>query len=144
MQSSWVFLLLTESRLQNAVWNALASQITLSAFITQSVLILVITLTLVPDLVLSLVELHEVRICPLLKLSRSFWMSSLPSMALLSLISSANLLRVCSIPLFVSLLVPVTTPTPEGHRLLLISLWTLSGWPQPFGYGHPTNSLSIE
>ncbi|KAK4810704.1 hypothetical protein QYF61_007678 [Mycteria americana] len=56
----------------------------------------------VQDLAFGLVELHELCMGPFLNLSRSLWMASplsSESIAPLSLVSSANLLRVHSIPL---------------------------------------------
>ena len=70
-------------------------------FCAQQISVLCIALTQLQNLAFGIVKLHEVAWTHLSSLSRSFWITSLlPSMltAQLSLVLSANLLRVCLIP----------------------------------------------
>ena len=100
--------------------QVLLGRAVLKPFIPQSVLILGVALTHVQDLAPGLVEPHDVQTGPLSSLSRSLWMASHPSGVLTaphSLVSSANVLRVHSIPLSMSLMKILNSTSPSTDPL---------------------------
>lgn len=86
----------------------------------------------------------------LLNLPRSLWMTSTPSVsaALLSWVSSANLLRVLVISLSMPLIKTLKSSGPKMNPWEDTACdWPPPGqmhWPHPSGCGHPNNSLSTK
>ncbi|KAK4831129.1 hypothetical protein QYF61_015432, partial [Mycteria americana] len=100
----------------------------LNPFIPQSVLVLGIVLSQVQDLALALLNLMRFTQAQSSSLSKSLWMaspSSSESAAPLSLLSSANLLKVDSIPLSMSLMKILNSTGPNIESL------TTTFWMQP-------------
>ncbi|KAK4826362.1 hypothetical protein QYF61_007956, partial [Mycteria americana] len=127
--------------------QVLLHRASLNPFIPQPVLIPGVALTQVQDPVVGPVEPHEVHMGPLLKLVQvplDGILSLRHVNSSLSLVSSANVLRIHSIPLSIYQTVLVPVWTPEGHHLSLISIWTLSHCPLPSGCDHPANSSSTK
>jgi len=84
-----------------------------------------VTSTQVQDLAFGFAEPHEVHLGPLLSLSRALWMASHPSGVLTSphsLVSSANLLRVPSMPLSMSLM-KILKSTGLSTEVQVDGLW---------------------
>lgn len=93
---------------------------------------------LVQHFALGLVQLGEIPM-EFSSLSRS---QPGVSTAPLSLVCSVSLLRVCLVPLsvFVEDVKQSQYEAPEGHRLSLVCMWTLSCWPWLSDCDHLTNS----
>ena len=123
----------------------------LKPFYTQPVSVLWIGLTQLQDIALGLVEFQELGMGPPLQPTQ-VPLDGIPSpstlTASLSLVSSANLLRVHSIPLSMSPTkmlnnTGLSTDLEECH-LSPVSTWTLSCRPQLSEFQHPANAISSE